>query len=65
MRRRNGGRDRQQKSATLAGGPDNVLLLGHGVMNRLIARQLQRQGWVEVSKSGSGYWGFAVYEKAE
>ncbi|WP_223855443.1 histidine phosphatase family protein [Pseudomonas oryzihabitans] len=58
-------RQAADKLAALAGGPDSILLLGHGFMNRLIARQLLRQGWLEVSKTGSGYWGFAVYEKAE
>lgn len=58
-------RQAADKLAALASGRDSVLLLGHGFMNRLIARQLLLQGWVEVSKSGSGYWGFAVYEKAE
>ena len=51
--------------AALAGRtPGSVLLLGHGFMNRLIARQLQRGGWAETGNSGSGYWSVAVYEKA-
>ncbi|NRH41436.1 hypothetical protein FEZ61_05935 [Pseudomonas sp. MS15a(2019)] len=44
--------------------PGSVLLLGHGFMNRLIARQLQRGGWAATGNSGSGYWSVAVYEKA-
>ncbi|WP_312376625.1 histidine phosphatase family protein [Pseudomonas oryzihabitans] len=39
---------------------ENVLLLGHGFMNRLIAKHLRRQGWAEGANSGSGYWSFAV-----
>ena len=51
--------------AALAGSTSgSVLLLGHGIMNRLIARQLRRQGWAETSSGGSGYWSVAVYEKA-
>jgi broad specificity phosphatase PhoE len=51
--------------AALAGRtPESVLLLGHGFMNRLIARQLQGGGWAETGNSGSGYWSVAVYEKA-
>ena len=33
-----------------------VLLVGHGIMNRLLCSELQKSGWSIDSKSGSGYW---------
>lgn len=39
-----------------------VLLVGHGFMNRLIARELKRRGWAGPSKPGKAYWSYAVYE---
>ncbi|MEE3661756.1 histidine phosphatase family protein [Brenneria sp. g21c3] len=41
----------------------SVLLLGHGMMNHLIAKQLQRQGWSEERKQGHGYWRAAIYKR--
>ncbi len=52
--------------ATLAGNAESpVLLMGHGMMNRLIARRLLSQGWREIRKPGKGYWGAGVYRRAE
>lgn len=42
----------------------SVLLLGHGFMNRMIARDLQARGWQRHTNSGSGYWSAAVYRIA-
>lgn len=33
-----------------------VYVFGHGIMNRLIARELEKSGWTLESKTGSGYW---------
>jgi len=33
-----------------------VVLIGHGIMNRLIKKELSAQGWRADSKGGSGYW---------
>ena len=33
-----------------------VLLVGHGVMNRLLCTELTRSGWQIDKKTGSGYW---------
>jgi len=38
-----------------------VLLLGHGIMNRLIGRELQAAGWRRQGAPGRGYWSFATY----
>jgi broad specificity phosphatase PhoE len=46
---------------SLAGdGP--VLLLGHGIMNRMIANQLVADGWVRQKRDGSQYWSATVYQ---
>ncbi len=41
------------------GGP--VLLVGHGIMNRLIAAQLRAHGWRGPGKPASGHWGASTY----
>lgn len=38
-----------------------VLLVGHGIMNRLIARELLSTGWSGPSGPSSAYWGCSVY----
>ena len=38
-----------------------VLLMGHGVMNRLIARELVSQGWKVQRRPGRDYWSAGVY----
>ncbi|MBK0031276.1 histidine phosphatase family protein [Erwinia sp. S43] len=38
-----------------------VLLMGHGIINRLIARELKSLCWQEESQPGKGYWGAGVY----
>ncbi|QXI48815.1 MULTISPECIES: histidine phosphatase family protein [Pseudomonas] len=40
-----------------------VMLLGHGLMNRMIARQLMAQGWTRRSHNGSHYWSAVVLAK--
>lgn len=39
----------------------DVLLVGHGIMNRLIGAELAALGWVAESSSGHGYWGHTRY----
>jgi len=39
-----------------------ILLMGHGIINRLIARELKSLGWQEESQPGKGYWGTGVYQ---
>ncbi|WP_370973293.1 histidine phosphatase family protein [Enterobacter wuhouensis] len=38
-----------------------VLLMGHGVMNRLIARELRSLGFKEYCCQGNGYWNASIY----
>lgn len=48
--------------ARAADGP--VLLLGHGVINRLIARELAAAGWQAATRHGRGYWGSVTYRSS-
>jgi len=52
-----------QRLQSLAGDRP-VLLLDHGVMNRMIARRLQASGWTCQQRSGSRYWSASVYHYA-
>ena len=40
-----------------------VLLLGHGIMNRLIAKQLKKSGWKQIETNGERYWSFTIFER--
>jgi len=39
----------------------NVLLVGHGIMNKLIARRLRHLGWLGENHASSRYWSSAIY----
>lgn len=38
-----------------------VLLMGHGVMNRLIAKELISLGWKKCQRQGKDYWNAGIY----
>ena len=38
----------------------SVLLMGHGVMNRLIIKALKKRGWLVVQKQGSGNGEYSI-----
>jgi broad specificity phosphatase PhoE len=38
-----------------------VTLLGHGLMNRLIGKELVKRGWKAKAKMGSANWGYGVF----
>ncbi|MDM2737410.1 phosphoglycerate mutase family protein [Citrobacter sp. Ct235] len=46
-------------SVKVVNGP--VLLMGHWVMNRLIAKELVSMGWKEYRRQGNGYWNAVIY----
>ncbi|MDY0036598.1 MAG: histidine phosphatase family protein [Zoogloea oleivorans] len=50
-----------EKLAELAGDHGEVLLIGHGLTNYLIARALRAQGWEGPANPGRGYWEYGVY----
>lgn len=39
----------------------DVLLVGHGIMNKLIARHLRHLGWLGEKHASSRYWSSAIY----
>ncbi|GAA6143206.1 histidine phosphatase family protein [Hydrogenophaga sp. 5NK40-0174] len=47
----------------LAQSHGSVLLVGHGFINLLIAKELQRVGWDGPPRPISEYWGTGVYER--
>jgi len=38
-----------------------VILVGHGLMNRLIAKQLRYKHWQGPASPGKKYWKYGVY----
>lgn len=48
----------------LARSRGTVLAVGHGIMNRLVGRELVRSGWVREARPGSGYWSVTRFRKA-
>ena len=58
-----------EKLIQLAQDHDSVLLIGHGVMNRFLAKELMAKGWSGVEApngnkySGYKYWEYATYTK--
>lgn len=58
---------RALKSATkldqLAIEHGSVLVVGHGIMNRLIARELTKTGWRKTAGTKSQYWSHLIFER--
>lgn len=42
---------------------DNVVLVGHGMINHYISKNLKKEGWKLHKKIGKGYLGIKIYEK--
>lgn len=40
----------------------SVLLIGHGIFNRFLAKELINNGWHGPKNPGYAYWGFGVYK---
>jgi broad specificity phosphatase PhoE len=51
------------KLIELAQENEKVILVGHGLMNRLIARQLRLKDWLGPASPGKKYWEFGKYKK--
>ena len=49
------------KLIALAQENEKVILVGHGLMNRLIAKQLRLKSWQGPSSPGKKYWEFGRY----
>jgi broad specificity phosphatase PhoE len=48
----------------LAAEHQSVFVMGHGIMTRLIARELVMRGWQGPSRPAPRYWHFGVYRKS-
>lgn len=40
-----------------------VLLVGHGVMNRYIGKELRNAGWTAAAGHGDSHWGMGIYTR--
>lgn len=49
------------KLIALAQENEKVILVGHGLMNRLIAKQLRLKNWQGPSSPGKKHWEFGIY----
>ena len=50
-----------KKLIELAEEHEKVILIGHGLMNRLIAKQLNYKNWKGPVSPGKRYWEFGIY----
>lgn len=61
------GRERAQISADklqqAAQKDGTVMLLAHGIINRLIAAKLKQKGWRIIETTGHDYWSYIVLER--
>lgn len=40
-----------------------VIVVGHGLMNRLIGKELEKKGWLSSERVGKRYWEYCLYNK--
>jgi broad specificity phosphatase PhoE len=52
-----------QKLVQLAEQHDVVLFVGHGIINRLIAKEIRNLGWDGPKVPNQENWGFGIYKK--
>ena len=50
-----------EKLVELAELNEKIIVIGHGLMNRLIGKQLQKSGWHVSKRVGKGYWEHTSY----
>lgn len=50
-----------QRLKELAAEHESVLLIGHGLLNRFLAKELLSTGWQGPTSPGNQYWEFGVY----
>lgn len=54
-------RQAAERLVELAEEHQNILLVGHGFINQLIAKELKKSGWLGPSNSGKGFLGYGIY----
>jgi len=50
---------------TTAQNHQRTLLVGHGIFNHFIAKELRKQNWLGPKSPGKSHWSFAVYTKID
>lgn len=50
-----------EKLMTLAQTNEKIIVVGHGLMNRLIGRQLKKKGWLASPIVGKRYWEYRSF----
>ena len=53
-----------EKLIILAHENDKIIVVGHGLMNRLIAKELRRKDWKGPSSPSKKYWQYGQYNKS-
>jgi broad specificity phosphatase PhoE len=53
--------DAVERLMELAHKHQRVLIVGHGVYNRILANELRRSGWIGPKSPGSKHWSLGVY----
>ena len=56
-------KDSAEKLEDLAIKHSEIVLVGHGLMNRFIGMELKKQGWKKRRNGGKGYWCYFEYTK--
>ena len=51
------------KLELIANKNESVIFIGHGILNRLISKELRNRGWSGDTGIKSGHWQFATFEK--
>ena len=52
-----------EKLTDLANKHTEIVLVGHGLMNRFIGIELKKTGWKKKKKRGTGYWSYSEYTR--
>ena len=55
--------DAAKKLIEIAHSKESVLVVGHGMLNRFIAKELLNSGWSCSQKLGNQHWDYGVFEK--
>ncbi len=62
---KNRAKEAVRKLSQLSNEYDTVLFVGHGVFNRILAKELRKSGWSGPKNPGSKYWSFGIYKLKE
>lgn len=54
-----------EKLTDMADKHSEIVMVGHGLMNKFIGMELKKTGWKKTGKRGKGYWCYSEYFKVE